>query len=421
MELSLILSDETETYQAILGQFIESSAAETRADRILAQQAAETATNSANSALDSAGQAALSAAASADSAANAAASAAAASTSEQHASQYAAAAQSASTDAASSASSAAGSASAAAMSATNAANSATSASISEQNAAATLANALKKANNLSDVADAVAALANLGGAPKANPTFTGNVGVPTRTAGDSTDNAASTKFVSGAVNSLAKGRLLNVRFFNASATYAPTAGTGGALVFGWGAGGGGGGAGTGPSGTGNSQNIAPGGNSGAGAIWWWPNPTTQTVTVGAGGAAGTPTVNGGQGGQSSIGSLLVIPGGAGGTSAGSTGSGGSFGASVQGEMPSVTAGTLLFRRTTEMGDSGMFGLMPYTPRGGAGMFGSRSPYAAWAGSGWGGTVFGVGMGGAGAFCNNYGQQYNGSSGGDGQFIIFEFA
>ncbi|MBN8173476.1 tail fiber domain-containing protein [Burkholderia multivorans] len=195
MELSLILSDETETYQAILGQFIESSAAETRADRILAQQAAETATNSANSALDSAGQAAQSAAASADSATQAAASAAAASTSEQHASQYATAAQAASTDAAGSASSATGSASSAAVSATNAANSATAASISEQNAAATLANALKKANNLSDVANAATALANLGGAPKASPTFTGNVGVPTRTAGDSTDNAASTKFV----------------------------------------------------------------------------------------------------------------------------------------------------------------------------------------------------------------------------------
>ncbi|MCL4651640.1 tail fiber domain-containing protein [Burkholderia multivorans] len=195
MELSLILSDETETYQAILGQFIESSAAETHADRILAQQAAETATNSANSALDSAGQAAQSAAASADSATQASTSAAAASTSEQHASQYATAAQAASTDAAGSASSAAGSASSAAVSATNAANSATAASISEQNAAATLANALKKANNLSDVADAATALANLGGAPKASPTFIGNVGVPTRTAGDSTDNAASTKFV----------------------------------------------------------------------------------------------------------------------------------------------------------------------------------------------------------------------------------
>ncbi|MBJ9682403.1 MULTISPECIES: tail fiber domain-containing protein [Burkholderia] len=195
MELSLILSDDTETYQAILGQFIESSAAETRADRILAQQAAETATNSANSALDSAGQAAQSAAASADSATQAAASAAAASTSEQHASQYATAAQVASTDAAGSASSAASSATSATLSATSAANSATAASVSEQNAAATLANALKKANNLSDVADAATALANLGGAPKANPTFTGNVGVPTRAVGDSTDNAASTKFV----------------------------------------------------------------------------------------------------------------------------------------------------------------------------------------------------------------------------------
>ncbi|MBU9679694.1 tail fiber domain-containing protein [Burkholderia multivorans] len=217
MELSLILSDETETYQAILGQFIESSAAETHADRILAQQAAETATNSANSALDSAGQAAQSAAASADSAADAAASAGAASTSEQHASQYAAAAQSASTDAASSASGAAGSASAAALSATNAANSATAASISEQNAAATLANALKKANNLSDVADAATALANLGGAPKANPTFTGNVGVPTRTAGDSTDNAASTKFVAASFLPRTGGAMTGPLWLNGSA------------------------------------------------------------------------------------------------------------------------------------------------------------------------------------------------------------
>ncbi|MBU9648288.1 tail fiber domain-containing protein [Burkholderia multivorans] len=205
MELSLILSDETETYQAILGQFIESSAAETRADRILAQQAAETATNSANSALDSAGKAAQSAAASADSATQASASAAAASTSEQHASQYATAAQAASTDAAGSASSAASSASSATLSATSAANSATAASVSEQNAAATLANALKKANNLSDVADAATALANLGGAPKASPTFIGNVGVPTRTAGDSTDNAASTKFVATSFLPLAGG------------------------------------------------------------------------------------------------------------------------------------------------------------------------------------------------------------------------
>ncbi|MBU9440009.1 tail fiber domain-containing protein, partial [Burkholderia multivorans] len=216
MELSLILSDDTESYVAILGQFIESSAAETHADRILAQQAAETATNSANSALDSAGQAAQSAAASADSAANAAASAAAASTSEQHASQYAAAAQSASTDAASSASSAAGSASSAAVSATNAANSATAASISEQNAAATLANALKKANNLSDVADAVAALANLGGAPKANPTFTGNVGVPTRAAGDNGNYAASTAFVAASFLPRTGGTMTGWVGFNGS-------------------------------------------------------------------------------------------------------------------------------------------------------------------------------------------------------------
>ncbi|WP_181456053.1 hypothetical protein [Burkholderia multivorans] len=222
------------------------------------------------------------------------------------------------------------------------------------------------------------------------------------------------------MNSLAKGRLLNVRFFNASATYTPTAGTGGALVFGWAAGGGGGGTGTGPSGTGNSQNIAPAGNSGAGAIWWWPNPTQQWVAVGAGGAAGTPSVSGGQGGNSAIGSLLVIPGGRGGVSTGTVGNAASNSATVQGDMPSITAGTLLFQRATEMGDHGIFALAPYNPRGGAGMFSGRPPFAMSPGSGWG-AGFGPGMGGDGAFCNNYGQQSNGSAGANGQFIIFEFA
>ncbi|WP_254210562.1 hypothetical protein [Burkholderia multivorans] len=279
---------------------------------------------------------------------------------------------------------------------------------------------MKKANNLSDVADAATALANLGGAPKASPTFIGNVGVPTRTAGDSTDNAASTKFVSAALTAIAKGRLLNVRVMTASAQYVPTPGTGGALVFGWGAGGGGGGCGTGPSGTGNSQNIAPAGNSGAGAIWWWPNPTAQAVTVGAGGAAGTPSVSGGQGGNSSIGSLLVLPGGRGGVSNGTQGNAASNSATVQGDMPAITAGTLLFQRATEMGDHGIFALAPYNPRGGAGMFSGRPPFAMSPGSGWG-PGFGPGMGGDGAFCNNYGQQYNGSAGANGQFIIFEYA
>lgn len=217
-----------------------------------------------------------------------------------------------------------------------------------------------------------------------------------------------------------KGRLLNVLFFNASATYTPTAGTGGALVFGWAAGGGGGGTGTGPSGTGNSQNIAPAGNSGAGAIWWWPNPTQQWVAVGAGGAAGTPSVSGGQGGNSAIGSLLVIPGGRGGVSTGTVGNAASNSATVQGDMPSATVGTLLFQRVTEMGDHGIFALAPYNPRGGAGMFSGRPPFAMSPGSGWG-AGFGPGMGGDGAFCNNYGQQSNGSAGANGQFIIFEFA
>lgn len=58
-----------------------------------------------------------------------------------------------------------------------------------------------KANNLSDVASASAALANIGGAPLANPVFTGTVQMPDQTAGDSSSKAANTRFVTSAVNS----------------------------------------------------------------------------------------------------------------------------------------------------------------------------------------------------------------------------
>ncbi|KVM70114.1 hypothetical protein WJ60_09765 [Burkholderia ubonensis] len=161
MELTLILSNDADSFEATLGQFIESSVAKTRADRRLAEAAATSAKNSANSALDSADQSARTAAASSDAAGKAAASATAATSSEQHASQYAASAQASSTSASGHASAASASAAAAAVSEANAAASSTAAAVSEHNAAATLANALMKQNNLSDVVDKAAARMNL--------------------------------------------------------------------------------------------------------------------------------------------------------------------------------------------------------------------------------------------------------------------
>lgn len=187
MQISLILSDESGSYSTILGQFLETAVADTLSDRLLAQEAAVAAANSATDSDSSASQAATSASNAASSATSAASSANAASnsaisaagsqttaaTNASNANTYAGMASSSATAAANSATAASGSATAAAGSATSAANSASAAST-------TLANALTKANNLSDVASATTALANIGGAALAgNSTQTFNVGTAT--------------------------------------------------------------------------------------------------------------------------------------------------------------------------------------------------------------------------------------------------
>ena len=204
-----------------------------------ASTSAATATTQATTATTQATNAAASAATATTQATNAGNSATSASTSASSATTSATNAASSATSASTSATSATASATTATTQATNASNSATAAANSAANAAATLANALLKPNNLSDVGNAAtarlnlsaaasgsnsditsinglttalsiaqggtgaitasAALTNLGTQPTNNPTFTGNVGVPTRTAGDSTANAASTAFLAAAI------------------------------------------------------------------------------------------------------------------------------------------------------------------------------------------------------------------------------
>lgn len=65
--------------------------------------------------------------------------------------------------------------------------------------AAQVTGALVASNNLSDVGIAATALANLGGAPIASPTFTGVPALPTAAPGTNTTQAASTAFVTAAV------------------------------------------------------------------------------------------------------------------------------------------------------------------------------------------------------------------------------
>lgn len=171
MEISLILSDDTGSYSTILGQFLETAVAETLNDRILAQASATASAASATASQNSADQSSASAAnagtsatASQNSASASATSAAASANSQTTAATNATNAGLYATNAGNSQTAAAASATAASGSATAAANSATAAAGSASSAASTLANALTKANNLSDVASASTALANIGGA-----------------------------------------------------------------------------------------------------------------------------------------------------------------------------------------------------------------------------------------------------------------
>lgn len=173
MEISLVLTNDSGTFQTILGQFIETSVASTLQDRLLAQSAATDAAASSGSASASATSASSSAAAASTSASNASSSATNASASATTATTQAG-------NAATSATNASNSATAASTSATNAANSASAAATSASNAAATLANALVKANNLSDVSNTTTARGNIGAAKSgANSDITSLTGLTT--------------------------------------------------------------------------------------------------------------------------------------------------------------------------------------------------------------------------------------------------
>ena len=170
---------------------------------VSAGESATTATNQASSAASSAAGAANSATAAATSATNASNSATAASTSATNAANSATAASTSATNAASSASAATSSASAAATSETNAAASAAS-------AASTLASALVKTNNLSDLSNVATARSNLGLATVASSgAYSDLSGRPALVASATTDTTNASNISSGTLsNSRLSGVLL---------------------------------------------------------------------------------------------------------------------------------------------------------------------------------------------------------------------
>jgi hypothetical protein len=212
------------------------------------------------------------------------------------------------------------------------------------------------------------------------------------------------------------GRLINTQTFTASGTYVPTPGTNSITVEGIGGGGGGSGC---PS-PGASNYVAGGG--GAAGSYGKARiilPTQQTVTIGAGGAGGVGT-SGSAGGQSSFGSLLIVPGGGGGQvgSAGSAtrGAGGSSGAAA-----SVSAGATLI--VGSPGPSGIMGAgfngVLWSGRGGSSIYGSGGQEGGYGVAGMNAT--GYGCGGAGACQQGTGSALNGGNGSAGIFIIYEYS
>lgn len=209
------------------------------------------------------------------------------------------------------------------------------------------------------------------------------------------------------------------QIFTASGTYTPSAGMLYCIIECVGGGGGGGGAvgagnwaigGGGGGGGGYSRKIASAATIGA----------SQTVTIGAAGSAGSPSVNGGAGGTTSVGTLCVANGGGGGTYAnnavqiGSPGGGGAAGTGdlavpgmpgACGSFIGVASATLL--AVGGFGGSSLFGAGGYDP-------------CALGGSANGISGGGFGAGASGAATNVGGLNPSGAAGSSGVVFITEF-
>lgn len=222
------------------------------------------------------------------------------------------------------------------------------------------------------------------------------------------------------IGSILSGSFINAQFITTSGTYNPSPNATKALIFGQGAGAAGGGTNSTLSLTTNS--AGSGGGSGSRALLFIASGlTSQTVTCGAGGT-GVVAANGGNGGSSSFGGYLTLPGGIGG-SVGTNGDGGPNGvgdvSAVAPAFPALPSGSgnIIF---STPGNPGTAGLVLLNPRGGVGgesWFGSGGVSRFNSGSP--GTGFGSGGSGAANVGNEAAAA--GFAGTGAAFLVLEFA
>lgn len=220
------------------------------------------------------------------------------------------------------------------------------------------------------------------------------------------------------VGSILSGSLVNLQFLSSSTTYNPSANATKALVFGQGAGA----AGGGTEAT-SSQNVAAGsgGTSGTQALLFIASGlTSQTVTCGAGGT-GVSGAAGGNGGSSSFGGYLTLPGGIGGY-VGVPG-GGSLTANVSASPPALPAapsgsGNIIFSTQGRTGLAGIALLNPLGGGGGNSWFGAGGVGGQ---SGAGSAATGFGAGGAGSAQTISEGASAGYAGTGAAFLVLEFA
>ena len=213
--------------------------------------------------------------------------------------------------------------------------------------------------------------------------------------------------------SYSAGRLLNVRYFNASTTYTPTLGTKSVEVEVVGAGGGGGGA---PATTSGQVSVGAGGGAGGWAIGMITSGFSGVaITVGGGGGGGAAGASGGTGTSSSFGALITANGGAGGgPSAAVAPSNSLFGGGTAG----IGGGGTI----NEAGGTGKPGFHfgnPVGGEGGASRFGGGGLPGFGSGTGSNSSAHGAGGGGASQLPSNAGAA--GGAGSNGLIIVREYA
>ncbi|EPT4025377.1 hypothetical protein ACVQMG_003646, partial [Enterobacter roggenkampii] len=213
------------------------------------------------------------------------------------------------------------------------------------------------------------------------------------------------------------GRLINVKTFTSSGTYTPTAGMKFCIVKGIGGGGAGGGA---PATAAGNVGLGAGGHAGAygeGQFTAAQIGASQTVTVGYGGT-GSPT-SGGNGGSSSLGSLITFGGGSGASSSGNTAPPLNAG---NGNAAAVCTGANIISGTGPLSVIGQITStsVGYSGTGANSSFGAGGGATNTTGNGAAANGYGAGGGGAFAFSSNATAR-SGGNGSPGFVIIFEYA